>query len=184
MKKVVAILCVMMLMTFGGCALFSEQGAQYAMGVMNLKTDSHLLLTQYEKIYNLVSAHQERFSEEEWNQLLDVHYAFTETATRVESMMKSPKDIVTPAELRQMYELAYIGYANAREIILNHRDVFSSYQWSQMENFDLRAHIYDKQVRAILEDPSNNDINMTLGVMITLGGAAYKYLLPVLVAAI
>jgi len=51
-----------------------------------------------------------------------------------------------------------------------------------MENFDLKAIAYDKQVRAILDNPDNDDINMTLGAIITLGGITYKYLLPVLVS--
>lgn len=182
MKKIVAILCILFFVSISGCALLSKDMVDYSVGVMSLKVESELLYNQYESMYNLVSSKKENFTEEEWDQLMDVHFAFSETASRIDRMLKNPKEIVTPQELRQIYELAFIGYTNAKEIIINHRDQFSNYQWAQMENFDLKAIAYDKQVRAILDNPDNDDINMTLGAIITLGGITYKYLLPVLVS--
>jgi hypothetical protein len=81
-----------------------------------------------------------------------------------------------------MYELAYIGYTNAREIIIRHKADFTSFQWDRMEQFDKRAHEYDVSVRKVLDNPDTDDINMTLGVIVTLSSAAYKYLLPVVVS--
>jgi len=187
MKIIIAIVCVVLLavgsVTMPGCGYFNEI-APYAMDVVNLKAESALMQQQYEKIFTLIQQYQASFTEEEWDQLNDIHFAFSETALRVSAILDNPADIPTPTELKQMYELAYIGYVNARDIISVHKEVFTSYQWAQLINFDKKANVYDKQVRAILDNPDTDDINMTLGLMITLGGAAYKYLLPVLVSVI
>jgi hypothetical protein len=188
MKKFIAIVTAVMLaistITFSGCALFSEQGLDYTTSVIGLKSESAIIKSQYQRIYDIVNTNQEKFTEEEWDQLMDIHFAFTETASRVEEIINDPKKIVTPAELRQTYELAYIGYTNAREIMVAHKEEFTGYQWSQLESFDNKAVEYDKKVRNILDNPDNEDINMTLGVIITLGGFAYKYLLPTLISMI
>lgn len=186
MKKMIAtILTILMLASIPtGCVVVPKGAAEYASNVIELKADSTLVKKQYERIYTLVESKEESFSDEELTSLYDIHFAFTETANRVSEMMDDPTRIITPDELKSMYELAYIGYTNAREIITEHREEFTSYQWSQMVEFDKKAKEYDTQVRLVFDNPDTDDINKTLGVMITLGTTAYKYLLPVLVAVI
>ncbi len=170
--------------SISGCSLFSKQGAEYAAGVVNIKVESTIIKSQYEKIYTLIVSNKSKFSEEEWKQLMDVHFAFSEASIRVEKVIDNPKNIITPSELRQMYELAYIGYVQAREILVIHETEFTKYQWVQLNSFDAQALRYDKQVRAILDNPSTEDVNITLGIIITLSSVTYKYLLPVLVSMI
>lgn len=177
-------LLILILATFGGCALFSKQTLDYATGVVSLKTESQIIKAQYEKIYNIIDSRRDAFTEEEIQQLEDIHFAFTETSLKVENILNNPKDIVTPAEIKQMYELAYIGYTNAKDIIVKHKEIFTSYQWSQLESFDKKALEYDAQVRQILDNPNNTDINKAIGMIITLGGIAYKYLLPVVISMV
>lgn len=187
MKKFIAMIMMVLFMSTSltGCGtLFSKEGLEYATNVIDLKAESTLIKKQYERIYNIIIERQDSFSEEEIAQLNDIHFAFSETAIRVGEMMDDPINVVTPDELRSMYELAYIGYTNARDIVSVHKEEFTAYQWSQMIQFDAKAREYDVQVRKVLDNPDTADINMTLGVMITLGGAAYKYLLPVLVSLI
>jgi hypothetical protein len=186
MKKIVAFICVflMLLSSITGCSLFTKEGAQYAAGVVNIKAESVLIKSQYSRVYALVLDNKAKFGDDEWKQLMDVHFAFSESAARIEKLMESPKNVITPSELKQMYELAYIGYADAREILNNHKDGFTKFQWEQLINFDKQAVIYDKQVRSILDNPNTDDINITLGIIITLGSVAYKYLLPLLISAI
>jgi len=184
MKKIVAMLCVLLMLLVSSCSLFTKQGAEYAAGVVNIKIESALIKSQYQKVYNLINDNQAKFSSEEWKSLMDVHYAFTESANRLEKIMESPKNIVTPAELKKIYELTYIGYTEARGILSNHKDSFTTFQWSQLIGFDEQVLVYDKQVRSILDNPSTDDINVTLGIIITLSSVAYKYLLPVLMSVI
>jgi hypothetical protein len=183
MKRLIAVICIVLMVFTSSCAMLG-QGVDYATDVMNLKVESVLIKNQYEKMYMLVDGKMDNFTDDEKSQLNDIHFAFSEAAIRIEMMMDDPKNAITPTELKGMYELVYIGYTTAREIITSHSDIFTSYQWSQMINFDKKAKEYDLQVRAILDNPDTNDINMTLGLIITLGGAAYKYLLPVLVSII
>lgn len=187
MKKLLTMLLVVIFATttmISGCSIMSKEGLEYATNVIDLKAESTLIKKQYGRIYDIVLAKAESFTPEELDQLNDIHFAFTETADRVGEMLEDPTKVVTPDELKGMYELAYIGYTNARDIVSVHKDEFTAYQWEQMIQFDNLAQEYDKQVRLVLDNPDTNDINMTLGVMITLGGAAYKYLLPVLVSLI
>lgn len=170
--------------SLSGCALFTKEGAQYAAGVVNIKNESDLIKSQYVKIYNLVDSNKVKFTEEEWKSLMDVHYAFSETYNRLDSIAVNPKSIVTPQELKRMYELAYIGYTEARAILSNHTNSFTTYQWAQLVSFDKQVVLYDKQVRLILDNPNTEDINITLGIIITLGSVAYKYLLPVVISMI
>lgn len=183
MNKIVCIVCALFIF-MSGCALFTKDAVDYGMNVVNLKYESVLIKNQYERIYTLITANESKFTEDEWAQLLDVHFAFTEAASRITEIMDDPKKVVPPAELRQMYELVYIGYTTARVIISGHKEQFTDYQWAQMESFDIKAAQYDKQVRDILDNPDNEDINKTLAVIIALGGAAYKYLLPVVISMI
>lgn len=184
MKRFLSMLMVVVyLMTATSCAMLG-QSVDYASNVINLKSDSMLIKKQYEKIYILVESKRDSFTEDEIAQLEDIHFAFSETANRIEEIMENPKKVVTPEELRQMYELAYIGYTNARVIVSTHKGEFTAYQWDQMEQFDNKLKEYDVDVRAILDNPDTDDINMTLGLIITLGGAAYKYILPVVVTLI
>jgi hypothetical protein len=186
MKKIITLVCVliMILMSTSGCALFTKQGAEYAAGVVNIKIESELIKSQYQKIYVLINDSHGKFTRDEWNSLLNVHYAFSETYDRLEKITKNPKDVVTPSELKRMYELAYIGYAEARVILSNHKEGFTKFQWAQLTNFDDQVSLYDRQVRSILDNPNTEDINITLGIIITLGSVAYKYLLPVLISVI
>jgi len=187
MKKIVIFVCMLVILissSISGCSLLTKEGAEYAAGVVNIKVESALIKSQYEKVYTLITANQQKFTLDEWKQLMDVHFAFSEAAARIENVMENPKNVITPKELKQMYELAYIGYTQAREILVNHEDGFTKYQWVQLKNFDAQALQYDKQVRGILDNPSTEDINVTLGIIITLGSVAYKYLLPVLVSMI
>jgi len=186
MKKMIMMLMFVLLtvIPMSGCVSWFSPAVNYATNMVDLKAESTLIKKQYERVYLLIEKKQSGFTDEEWVQLNDIHFAFSETADRISEMLSDPTKVVTPKELKGMYELAYIGYANARDIISVHKDEFTAYSWSQMINFDKQAIEYDKQVRAVLDNPDNNDINMTLGIIITLGGAAYKYLLPVLVSLI
>lgn len=186
MKKFVSsvMIAIMLSMPMVGCSLISSNSVEYAMNVIDLKSESELIKKQYGKIYTIVDSRSDKFTDEERLQLDDIHFAFTETADRIEEIIDNPKKVVTPDELKEMYELAYIGYVNAREIILQHKDVFTSYQWDQMSKFDQSVIEYDVEVREVLDNPDTEEINKTLAVMITLGSAAYKYLLPVLVSII
>jgi hypothetical protein len=83
-----------------------------------------------------------------------------------------------------MYNTAYNGYIVAKNIVSTHKADFTSLQWSQILDFDKQAIDYDKQVRLVLDNPSTADINMTIGLIITLGGVAVKYLLPVVISMI
>lgn len=169
---------------FSGCSMFNKNALDYATNAVELKSDSALIKAQYQRIYVLIEANKVKFTSDEWVQLSNVHFAFSESATRLEKIFADPKTIITPAELKQMYELAYIGYTSAKEIIAAHQAEFTKLQWAQIQAFDAQAVDYDKQVRLILDNPSTQDINVTLGLIITLGGVAYKYLLPVLVSMI
>jgi len=187
MKKLVAVSVVLiMLVSTTLLTSCSKIGGSlnYATNVIDLQVESTLIKNQYSKVYDLIVTEEESFTEEEWAQLNDIHFAFTETASRISEMMKKPENVITPKELRQMYELAYIGYTNARDIISSHKDIFTSYQWAQMVDFNDKAIQYDIEVRAILDNPDTEDINKTLGLIITLGGVAYKFILPVLVSLI
>lgn len=186
MKKLMTLIVIVMFMTVSttGCVLtqYAKSGYNYAMGVVELKKESELVKEQYVIIYDMVLEKADAFSTDEMVQLNDVHFAFTETATRVEWIIRHPEDAVTPEELRRMYELAYIGYTTARAIVADHRDAFSDYNWKSMVAFDEQLKLYDVDVRAILDNPDTEDINKTLGLIITLGGVAYKYILPVVVS--
>lgn len=186
MKKLMTLIVIVMFMTVSttGCVLtqYAKSGYNYAMGVVELKKESELVKEQYVIIYDMVLEKEDAFSPDEMVQLNDVHFAFTETATRVEWIIRHPEDAVTPEELRRMYELAYIGYTTARAIVADHRDAFSDYNWKSMVAFDEQLKLYDVDVRAILDNPDTEDINKTLGLIITLGGVAYKYILPVVVS--
>jgi hypothetical protein len=171
-------------LSISGCSLLTKQGAEYAAGVISLKLESEIIKTQYQKIYVMMVDNQAKFTVDEWKSLLDIHYAFSETFTKLENITKDPKYVITPAELKKMYELAYIGYSEARSILSNHSDGFTKFQWKQLTSFDDQVLLYDKQVRSILDNPNTEDINTTLGIIITLGGVAYKYLLPVLISVI
>lgn len=184
MKKIIAVICILlMVLATSSCSLM-DGGADYAKQVVSLKAESTLIKSQYERVYSMINDNRDSFTESEQQQLDDIHFAFSEAALRIEGVYKNPETIMTPAELKSMYELAYIGYTNAKDIIVTHKELFTSYQWSQLENFDKKAIDYDKQVRAVLDNPDTDDINMTIGLIITLGGAAYKYLLPVIVSMI
>lgn len=186
MKKIVAMIClfVMIIVSSTGCVLFTKQGAEYAAGAVNIKLESELIKTQYIKVFNMVSTNQAKFTQDEWNSLMDVHFSFSETYARLETMFSKPEKLITPQELRKTYELAFIGYSQAREIVGNHKDGFTKFQWAQLINFDEQVAVYDKQVRAVLDNPDTEDINVTLGIIITLSTVAYKYLLPVVMSAI
>lgn len=186
MKKIVTFICVLVLLVSSvvGCSLFSKQGADYATSAVNLKLESTLIKTQYQKIYTVVQSNKAKFTDTEWQQLNEVNFAFTEASTRIEGVLKNPENVVTPVELKQMYDLAYIGYSEAKGILVNHKSEFTEYQWLELQNFDKQAVEYDKQVRSILDNPSTDDINKTLGIIIVLGSMAYKYLLPVLMSLI
>ena len=177
-------MCVMLVLSITGCSLFSKQGADYAANVVNLKVESTLIKAQYQKIFAVVQGNKARFTDTEWQQLNEVNFAFTESASRIEDVLKNPGNVVTPVELKQMYELASVGYTEAKGILNNHKSEFTEFQWLELQNFDKQAIEYDKQVRSILDNPSTDDINKTLGIIIVLGSMAYKYLLPVLISLI
>lgn len=188
MKKLVIAVCLLCLFVsttmFSGCSYFNKNTLDYATNAVELKADSSLIKAQYQRIYVLIETNKAKFTADEWAQLSNVHFAFSESAARLEKIFADPKTVITPAELKQMYELAYIGYTSAKEIISAHQSEFTKLQWAQIQAFDAQAVDYDKQVRLILDNPNTQDINMTLGLIITLGGVAYKYLLPVLVSMI
>ncbi|MCK5021026.1 MAG: hypothetical protein KAS32_28705 [Candidatus Peribacteraceae bacterium] len=182
-RKFIAVVCIMLLLSssFTGCAMLGS-GVDFAGYVISLKSDSALVEKQYNKMYILIVAKKDSFTEDEWLQLEDINFAFTETAARIKLIMKSPKNAITPDELKDMYNLAYVGYTTARDIVANHRDAFTNFQWTQMEDFDKKLVDYDVSVREVLDNPDTVDINKTLGLIITLGGAAYKYILPVVLS--
>jgi hypothetical protein len=188
MKKIVIAICLICLITsttmFAGCSYFNKNSLDYATNAVTLKSDTDLIKSQYKMIESLVDLNKAKFTVDEVTQLTSVNSTFTDLSNKIDAILANPKTVVTPAELKIMYNTAYNGYIVAKNIVSTHKADFTSLQWSQILDFDKQAIDYDKQVRLVLDNPSTADINMTIGLIITLGGVAVKYLLPVVISMI
>jgi len=152
---------------------------QYAIDSSMLTVEANLLKLQYTKVETILRQLQEDkhlFTDDEWNELLNVDSTIDMLIARIDGIIQFQSSEISLMDVQFMWGLAVEGYTKARTVISAHKDEIPPSSWALLDAFDTQAEMTNARIDKLLNDPSNSNITEALTLITGVIGIAVKML--------
>ena len=180
MKRIILSLILTASLFFMSCSIVNNPSTKdtvYKLATLTIVLDS--LNLQYDKVKYLLE-HKQRdskvFTEKEWDKLLDVDSAITVLSLKYQAIIKLDPSNMSIHDVILMWQVTKDSYAKAREIVASRLDSFDASSQVMFKSFDEAAIVASKQIDALLEDPTNDNLKSSLVLLVDVLSLAVKVL--------
>lgn len=162
MKKILFVLLLLTTFMISSCSTsqikYGSQTAMVGLDVIMLRNS----YTNVEKSIRFKQDTEGTFTEEEWQKLKNVDYSIDSLIQKYDKIKGKQLTEINFKEIDFMWALAEDGYAQAREVVINHWDELDSETKALVHSFDEQAIETSNRITNLLEKPEYQNINQSL----------------------